>query len=51
MALRARGRAKLRLENGQSEGSVSVYQRFARRLAVSVDELLPDERGIAKEEF
>ena len=31
------------LENGQREGSVSVYQRLARRLGVSVDELLPDE--------
>jgi DNA-binding XRE family transcriptional regulator len=31
------------LENGQREGSVSVYQRLARRLSLSVDELLPDE--------
>jgi DNA-binding XRE family transcriptional regulator len=31
------------LENGQREGSVSVYQRLARRLGLSVDELLPDE--------
>jgi transcriptional regulator with XRE-family HTH domain len=30
------------LENGQREGSVSVYQRIARRLGLSVDELLPD---------
>lgn len=30
------------LENGQREGSVSVYQRLARRLGLSVDELLPD---------
>jgi DNA-binding XRE family transcriptional regulator len=34
------------LENGQREGSVSVYQRLARRLGVSVDELLPDEPGV-----
>jgi DNA-binding XRE family transcriptional regulator len=32
-----------RLENGQRDGSVSVYQRIARRLGLSVDELLPDE--------
>ena len=31
------------LENGQREGSVSVYQRLARQLGLSVDELLPDE--------
>lgn len=31
------------LENGKRAGSVSVYQRLARRLGVSVDELLPDE--------
>jgi DNA-binding XRE family transcriptional regulator len=31
------------LENGRREGSVSVYQRLARRLGLSVDELLPDE--------
>jgi DNA-binding XRE family transcriptional regulator len=31
------------LENGQREGSVSVYQRLARLLNLSVDELLPDE--------
>jgi DNA-binding XRE family transcriptional regulator len=30
------------LENGQREGSVSVYQRLAKRLGLSVDELLPD---------
>lgn len=30
------------LENGQREGSISVYQRLARRLGLSVDELLPD---------
>lgn len=35
------------LENGQREGSVSVYQRLARRLGVSVDELLPDEPAVA----
>jgi DNA-binding XRE family transcriptional regulator len=34
------------LENGQREGSVWVYQRLARRLGVSVDELLPDEPGV-----
>jgi transcriptional regulator with XRE-family HTH domain len=32
-----------RLENGQREGSVSVYQRLARRLGLNMDELLPDE--------
>jgi transcriptional regulator with XRE-family HTH domain len=47
----ARGRAKVRLENGRREGSVSVFRRLARRLGVSGDELLPDERGFAKEEF
>ena len=31
------------LENGMRDGSLSVYQRLARRLGVSVDELLPDE--------
>ena len=31
------------LENGQREGSLSVYRRLARRLGLSVDELLPDE--------
>jgi DNA-binding XRE family transcriptional regulator len=31
------------LENGQREGSVSVYRRLARGLGLSVDELLPDE--------
>ena len=31
------------LENGQREGSVSVYRRLAAKLGVSVDELLPDE--------
>ncbi|MSO99692.1 MAG: XRE family transcriptional regulator [Acetobacteraceae bacterium] len=31
------------LENGQRVGSVSVYQRLARRLGLSVDELLPDQ--------
>lgn len=31
------------LENGRREGSVSIYQRLARRLGLSVDELLPDE--------
>lgn len=35
------------LENGQREGSVSVYQRLARRLRLSVDELLPDAEDIA----
>jgi DNA-binding XRE family transcriptional regulator len=34
------------LENGQREGSVSVYQRLARRLGLSVDELLPDEPAV-----
>jgi DNA-binding XRE family transcriptional regulator len=34
------------LENGQREGSVSVYRRLARGLALSVDELLPDEAVI-----
>ena len=34
------------LEAGQREGSVSVYRRLARSLAVSVDELLPDEAGV-----
>jgi DNA-binding XRE family transcriptional regulator len=33
------------LENGQKEGSVSVYQRLALRLGLSVDELLPDVEG------
>jgi DNA-binding XRE family transcriptional regulator len=33
------------LENGQREGSVSVYRRLAERLGLGVDELLPDERG------
>jgi DNA-binding XRE family transcriptional regulator len=31
------------LENGKREGSVSVYQRLARLLRLSVDELLPDD--------
>jgi DNA-binding XRE family transcriptional regulator len=31
------------LENGRREGSVSIYQRLARQLGLSVDELLPDE--------
>jgi len=31
------------LENGQREGSVSVYRRLAKRLGLSVDELLPDQ--------
>ena len=31
------------LENGQREGSVSVYRKLARQLKLSVDELLPDE--------
>ena len=31
------------LENGQRDGSVSVYQRLARLLGLRVDELLPDE--------
>ncbi len=35
------------LENGQREGSVSVYQRLARRLGLSVDELLPDEPAVS----
>ena len=35
------------LENGQREGSVSVYQRLARRLGLSVDELLPDEAQVS----
>jgi len=30
------------LENGKREGSVSVYQRLARLLGLSVDELLPN---------
>lgn len=30
------------LENGQREGSVSVYQRLAKLLKLTVDELLPD---------
>jgi hypothetical protein len=47
----ARGRAKVRLEDGRREGPVSVYQRLASPLGVSVDELVPDERSIAKEEF
>ena len=34
------------LENGQREGSVSVYRRLARRLGLSVDELLPDEPAV-----
>jgi DNA-binding XRE family transcriptional regulator len=34
------------LENGQREGSVSVYQRLAKQLGLSVDELLPDEPGV-----
>jgi DNA-binding XRE family transcriptional regulator len=34
------------LENGQREGSVSVYRRFARRLGLSVDELLPDDPAV-----
>jgi DNA-binding XRE family transcriptional regulator len=34
------------LENGQREGSVSVYQRLAHRLGLSVDELLPDEPAV-----
>ena len=34
------------LENGQREGSVSVYQRVARRLGLSVDELLPEEPAV-----
>ena len=34
------------LENGQREGSVSVYQRLAKRLGLSVDELLPDEAAV-----
>jgi DNA-binding XRE family transcriptional regulator len=34
------------LEKGQREGSVSVYQRLAKRLSVSVDELLPDEPAV-----
>ncbi len=33
------------LENGRREGSVSIYQRLARRLGLSVDELLPDDEG------
>ncbi len=31
------------LENGRRDGSVSIYQRLARQLGLSVDELLPDE--------
>ena len=31
------------LENGRRQGSVSIYQRLARQLGLSVDELLPDE--------
>jgi DNA-binding XRE family transcriptional regulator len=31
------------LENGKREGSVSVYQRLARLVRLSVDELLPDD--------
>ncbi len=31
------------LENGRRDGSVSIYQRLARQLKLSVDELLPDE--------
>ena len=31
------------LENGQREGSISVYRRLTRRLGVGVDELLPDD--------
>jgi transcriptional regulator with XRE-family HTH domain len=31
------------LENGQRQGSVTVYRRLARQLGLSVDELLPDE--------
>ena len=34
------------LETGQREGSVSVYQRLARQLGLSVDELLPDEPAV-----
>jgi DNA-binding XRE family transcriptional regulator len=35
------------LENGQREGSISVYRQLARRLGVSVDELLPDEVDVS----
>ena len=38
------------LENGQREGSVAVWLKLARRLGLSVDELLPDEPAFQDEE-
>ena len=35
------------LENGQREGSVSIYRRLAKSLGLSVDELLPEEPAVA----
>jgi DNA-binding XRE family transcriptional regulator len=34
------------LENGQREGSVAVYRRVAKRLGLSVDEVLPEEPAV-----